>query len=60
MQTHCTAETAGAEIDMQTLERRVTAVLSSPEGDGVGAGLKLGIVEAVAELLGRSEKALLQ
>ncbi|KAC4339130.1 hypothetical protein FH972_027219 [Carpinus fangiana] len=59
MQTHCTTETAGAEIDMQTLERRVTAVLSSPEGDGVGAGLKLGIVEAVAELLG-TEKALLQ
>jgi hypothetical protein len=45
---------------LQTLERRVSAILDLPEGDGVGAGLDLGIVEAVVELRGRSEKALLQ
>jgi hypothetical protein len=38
----------------------VSAILGLPEGDGVGAGLNLGIVEAVAELRGRSEKDLLQ
>jgi hypothetical protein len=47
-------------MGVQTLERRVSAILGLPEGDGVGAGLDLGIVEAVVELRGRSEKALLQ
>ena len=35
-------------------------VLSLSKGDGIKAGLNLGIVEVVAELRGRSEKALLQ